>query len=353
MLDSIRPATLPKTPVLIPRTARSGGEVTVQDGFTRSRSEQPGNAPINNVQPAPPPQPAPLGRPMTEDEKADFKSWFPNLDVETSRVTHEATPQYNCISWTTGNTQSWDWPPSMYDGDPVDCFRQYYTERGFVPISAEEAAQVGKDKELVAYWEDPNGPTHGSVSGPTHGERWESKCGQAAQITHGRDELESEVYGAIKGYWIKGETPPAQQPPVQRELAADVKRRLDTKLALRVLMVDPKVAKSFDSAYAQWQQDRKSPNVAMSSNPKDYLVGQGYQKMLALGQEALPLWMNKLAQGDFFCQYAVQELTRQPEGGFKLFEAAGAQPELRATEKRASEQDKARQIMTQWLDSQW
>ncbi|MBT9587168.1 hypothetical protein IV102_27745 [bacterium] len=322
----------------------------LQDRLDRSQAQPALFSPaqLKNVQEPPAQQPSPYPRPMTDEEKTDFKSWFPALDVDAARVTHEATPQYNCISWTTGNTQSWDWPPSMYDGNPVECFTQYYTERGFSPVSAEEAAAIGKDKELVAYWEDPNGPTHGSVSGNTHGQRWESKCGQAAQIQHGRDELESEVYGKIAGYWVKtGES----QVPV-REIPGDVQKRLDSKLALKVVMVDPKVAHSFDEAYSQWQTERKSPKMAMSSNPKDYLSGQGYQKMVALGQDALPLWIQKMRSGDFFCQYAVQELTKGQDGGFE-FKGVNPQPELRAQEKRVSEQDKANQIMVQWLDSQW
>lgn len=343
MIDPIGSPKAPPTPTRKPM-ASGLQEPTPQDGFLRSQTTQENQ----QVQDPQPPQPDPYPRPMTEEEKVDFKTWFPLLDVEAARVTHEATPQYNCISWTTGNTQSWDWPPSMYDGDPVDCFRQYYTERGFSPLSPEEAAQIGKDRELVAYWEDPNGPTHGSVSGPTHGDRWESKCGQAAQITHGRDELESEVYGKIMGYWLKtGES----QVKV-REIPSELQQRLDTKLALRVLAVDPQVAHQFDQAYTQWQDERKSPRISMSSDPKTYLQGEGYRKMLALGQEALPLWVQKMRSGDFFCQYAVQELTRKPEGSFE-FKGQDPQPELRPKEKRVSEQDKANQILVQWLDSQW
>ena len=320
------------------------------DRLERSAAQPPflTAARLKSVQEPPAQQPSPYPRPMTDDEKSDFKSWFPKLDVEAARVTHEATPTYNCISWTTGNTRSWDWPPSMYDGTPVDCFSQYYTERGFTPISPEAAAQIGKDQELVAYWEDPDGPTHGSVSGATHGQRWESKCGQAAQIQHGRDELESDVYGKIKGYWIKT----GESKVTVREIPAEVQQRLDSKLALKVVMVDPKVARSFDEAYSQWQTERNSPQVSMSSNPKNYLKGEGYQKMLALGQQALPLWVQKMRSGDFFCQYAVQELTKAPEGAFE-FKGSNPQPELRAQEKRVSEQDKANQIMVQWLDSQW
>lgn len=343
MIDPIRS---PQVPLLNPPGTRGPAPeqqpACPTDAFAPNQSGS-----VVKVQQQPPAQ-NPYPRPMTEDEKADFKSWFPNLDVEAARVTHEATPQYNCISWTTGNTESWDWPPSMYNGSPQEAFQQYYTDRGFTPISAEDAGAIGKDKELVAYWEDPNGPTHGSVSGATHGERWESKCGQAAQIQHGRDELESEVYGKIAGYWIK--TGEGQQ--IKREIPLEAQQRLDAKLALRVVSVDPKVAHAFSEAYSEWQAERSSPKLAMSSNPADYLKGEGYEKMLSLGKDALPLWMEKMRSGDFFCQYGVQQLTKPDEDAFQM-KGPNPQPELKPQEVRCSEQDKAKQVMVQWLDSQW
>lgn len=351
MIDPVRTPQLQSWQAVPVRPSVSDAEPIIQDGFTTGQGQQQ-PAPPNAVAPVQPPQqpePSPYPRPMTSEEKANFGSWFPNLDVEASRVTAEATPQYNCISWTTGNTESWDWPPNMYpEQSPVGAFAQYYRDRGFSPVSADEAATIGKEKELVAYWEDPNGPTHGSVSGQTHGERWESKCGQAARIQHGRDELVSDVYGAIAGYWVKtGEG----QPPVQ-DIPPEVTTRLDIKLASKLMRVDPQVAEQFESAYAEWQKDRQSPRLAMSSNPADYLKSAGYQKMVALGKDALPLFIQKMRDGDFFCQYAVQQLTRPEEGQFQI-KGPNPQPELRAEQVRCSEQDKANQILVKWLDSQW
>jgi len=343
----IDPIRSPQLPVLNPPGPRAETPAPPVANPTDGFSPSQGRASVTKVQ-QPPAQENPYPRPMTDEEKTDFKSWFPALDVDSARVTHEATPQYNCISWTTGNTESWDWPPSMYNGSPQDAFKQYYTERGFTPVTPEDAAAIGKEKELVAYWEDPNGPTHGSVSGPIHGERWESKCGQAAQIQHGRDELESEVYGKIAGYWLK--TGEGQR--IVREIPVEAQQRIDTKLALRVLSVDPKVARSFNEAYGEWQAERKSPKMAMSSNPKDYLKGEGYEKMMSLGKDALPLWMEKMRGGDFFCQYGVQELTKPDADAFQM-KGPNPQPELRPQEVKCSEQDKANQVMVQWLDSQW
>ena len=288
--------------------------------------------------PGTPPQAPAYPRPMTVSEKSDFSSWFPKLDVEVSQVTAPATRTYNCISWTTGNTSSWDWPPYMYDHlGPQEAFAQYYTDRGFRPISAEEAATVGKDKEMVAYWEDPNGPTHGSVSGPTHGERWESKCGQAARITHQRDELESEVYGKIMGYWLKQEEVPVEPP---QQLDPGQQRQLDTKLTLKVLQLEPGLVKQFGQAYRQWESERSRVE---SSNPADYLQGEGYRKLLSLGSEVTPLLIQKMGSGDFFCQYPAQQLSSQDD----------RRSALRVDARGKSEQDKSIDLQRQYLQSNW
>jgi len=285
---------------------------------------------------------------MTLAEKMDFKIYFPLLDVDKSQVTAPETPTYNCISWTTGNTQSWDWPPRMYEGTPVECFQQYYKDRGFTEITPEQAATIGKDKELVAYWEDPNGPTHGSVSGPSHFDRWESKCGQAARITHDRDELESQVYGKIKSYWLKT----AESNIVEFPLNQRVKEQINQKLDLRLALVSPKTREAFETAYQDWQQERRQPKIAMSSDPAAYLPGDGYEKLKDLGPEAMPLWMQKMSKGDFFCHYAVEELSRDKQGGFEI-KGLTSKPSLAPRELRCSEQDKANQVMQSWLNSSW
>ena len=288
-------------------------------------------------------------RPMSDDEKADFHSWFPKLDVDKAVVTAEATPRYNCISWSSGNSKSWDWPPNMYpDQGPVEAFSTYYTERGFTPISAEDAAALPPgSKELVAYWEDPNGPTHGSVSGPTHGDRWESKCGQAARIQHERDGLVSDVYGEIKGYWLKTGPSTVADPP---EVSSEVTRQIRDKVDRRLAAVQPEVKDKFAQAYGEWQALRHDPKVAMSSDPASYCRGEGFQKLVKLGPEALPLLLDKMQQGDHFCQYVAQAVSKQRSG---IHTMGAPSNELKAHRVNLGEQDKAQQVMEQYLNSSW
>lgn len=349
LIDPMRGSGVPLAPALTARPevaaglSGPGAPPEPSDGFTRSASLAAATR-VSGQLPG-----AAATRPLTEEEKQDFSSWFPKLDVNAARVSGEATPRYNCISWTTGNTRSWDWPPSMYpDSEPRAAFDQYYRERGFTP---EQPGQRADGLEHVAYWEDPNGPTHGSVAGPVHGERWESKCGQAAKIQHGKDELESDVYGKIAGYWVK--TGEGKDVPVDA-LSPDLEKRLDGKLATRVAALDPQLVESFEKAYASWQKERSSPRLQLASDPHKLLTGSGYEQLKQLGAEALPLWVQKMRQGDFFCQYAVGELTRQERGPGEFQIKDGLrQPPLQPTEVRCSEQAKAHQLLGQWLQSDW
>lgn len=314
-----------------------------QDGFTAG--PQGGAAPVaavNQQQPAPE-----FPRPMTEDEKADFKSWFPALDVDAAIVTADATPQYNCISWTTGNTESWDWPPYMHpDLSPREAFAKYYTDRGFTPLPGKIDDLKELKSDVVAYWEDANDdPTHGSVAGPTHGERWESKCGQAARIQHGREELYGDVYGHIANFYVKTET---KSKPLQK-LTAETLQRLQTKLSTRLADVSPATKERFNQLYSEWKDYRRQPQVAVSSDPSKYTAGEAYEKLVDLGPKALPLFVEKMSQGDFFCRAAVEELSKKKDG----FHLHGFSSELKPKFVNCSEQEKGNQVLSQWLEGNW
>ncbi len=313
-----------------------------QDGFTQGAQSPAPVAAVNQQQPAPE-----FPRPMTEDEKNDFKSWFPALDVDAAVVSADATPQYNCISWTTGNTESWDWPPYMHpELSGRDAFVKYYHDRGFEPFpgKAEDLKELKAD--AVAYWEDSSDePTHGSVAGPTHGPRWESKCGQAARIQHGREELVSDVYGHIANFFVKTESKPR---PTQK-LSPETFQRLQTKLSTRMADVNPQVKANFNKLYAEWKDYRRQPDVAVSSDPSKYTAGEAYEKLKGLGNQALPLFVEKMTQGDFFCRSAVEELSKKKDG----FHIHGMANELKPKNVNCSEQEKGNQVLAQWLEGNW
>jgi hypothetical protein len=106
-----------------------------------------------------------VARQMTPVEKRRFRGYFPSLDVNRAVVTGEVSTVYNCISWTVGVTNRWLWP-----GNSLANFDTFYRGFGFIRAGDGTVAAWGHSTSIMA---------HGSVTGPGHGPRWESKCGGA------------------------------------------------------------------------------------------------------------------------------------------------------------------------------
>src|SRR4051794_15423465 len=116
-----------------------------------------------------------MARSMTSAEKQRFRRYFPKLDVDQAVVTAERSTVYNCISWTVGVTNRWLWP-----GSSIADFDALYRGFGYV---------LSTDGPIAAWGLSTSSMTHGCISGPGHGPRWESKCGADLRIQHGLNEL--------------------------------------------------------------------------------------------------------------------------------------------------------------------
>ncbi len=271
-----------------------------------------------------------LERPMTEDEKVRFHEYFPVLDVDKAVVTDEATPQYNCIAWSAGITDQWVWPPEMYPNLSEDeAFDKFYASRGF------KRAEKGE----LARWSNDQGITHGSISGPGHGPRWESKCGQEARIQHGFDELQGEIYGKPDVFYTKVSEPEVM-PNRLKELSLNIKLGIKTK----ALQVNPEVRKKFDGLYASWQNFRKDPRIAMSANPADYCKTEAFTEITKMGGSVIPLLMEKMSNGDIFCLQAVEKIAKSGRGPERVLV-------LSRDEVSTSEQNKAYNALMKYYNN--
>jgi hypothetical protein len=273
-------------------------------------------------------------RKMTDQEKKDFREYFTALDVDKAVVSGPATPEYNCISWTVGETHQWFWPPSMYPSmDPEAAFDKFMGNYGYAPAPPDVVGDV-------AHWVDNNGPTHGSIQGSEHGPRWESKCGQDLKIQHDRDELNGETYGHISRYYVKqGGAPAVQAGSHPPEVPSEVK----TAVRERALAVPEKVKEEFDKNYQDWQTFKNSPTVRMHANPALYCKTGAFDRIVAMGQDAVPLLMDKIAQGDFFSYQAFDAIEKaEPREEFNI---AGAK---RADAEAVSEQTRAINALLDW-----
>ena len=272
-------------------------------------------------------------RPMTGEEKKNFKEYFPALDVDNAVVSAAATPQYNCISWTVGETHQWFWPPDMYPNlDPEAAFDKFYGNYGLTQ------APPGQEGE-VAHWSGSDGPTHGSISGPDHGPRWESKCGEELRIQHGRDELEGEIYGKISKYYCRKEGQAAVQPGRPLEVPQDVKAAVREKAEA----VPESTREEFKKNYDEWLSFRKSPRIRMSSNPSDYCKSGSFDRIVSMGSSAVPLLMEKIASGDFFSFQAFDAIQKADET--QQYRIGGP---AKAEDAAVSEQTRAQRALLDW-----
>ncbi len=233
-----------------------------------------------------------MARQMTAAEKRRFRAYFPNLDVDRAVVTGEASTVYNCISWTVGVTNRWIWP-----GNSLADFDAFYRGFGFVRSG---------DGTIAAWGLSPSNMTHGSVSGPRHGPRWESKCGGDLRIQHGLNELVSSSYGRALAFYRRSHRLAAPFDAAREEIMKEKAARSYLSPAQRRALHEERerapaeLRSAFDKAFVAWKSTWFSGGLAISSNPHTRAVGKEYDALIALGPAILPLVVEQLADSENF-----------------------------------------------------
>jgi hypothetical protein len=234
-----------------------------------------------------------MARPMTAQEKAQFLGYFPNLDVNAAVVTGEATTAYNCISWTVGVTNAWLWP-----GSTIQNFDTFYNQRGLWRVSSGPVAAWGDSFAAM---------THGCISGPGHGPRWESKCGSLLRIEHGLNELVSPSYGHVVAYygrrwwwwwwWLATAVASLfRRTSMPARTSDGARRELDD--AVRAL--DPALRERFEQSFGRWRESWHAPEFRILSDPAAVRKSPYFDELLAMGPEILPAVAEKLADPENF-----------------------------------------------------
>jgi hypothetical protein len=246
-----------------------------------------------------------MARPMTPQEKQQFQQYFPNLDVNAAVVTGEATTDYNCISWTVGVTNAWLWP-----GSTIQNFDAFYNQRGLWRTSSGPVAAWGDSFTAM---------THGCISGPGHGPRWESKCGSLLRIEHGLNELVSPSYGHVVAYysrrywwwwwWLtKAVFAVFRRTPMPPRISDTT--RLQLQEAARA--VDPALRERFEQLFERWRESWYAPELRILSDPAAVRRSPYFDELVAMGPEILPAVAGKLVDpGNFFALQLFEAL--QPD----------------------------------------
>ena len=231
-----------------------------------------------------------MRRKMTAVEKKRFKGYFPDLDVERAVVSGGRTSKYNCISWTIGVTRRWIWP-----GSNIQDFDKFYASHGCIRSS------YGP----IAIWgHNPSNMSHGCISGPDHGPRWESKCGGDLRIQHGLNELVGGSYGQVLAFYNREidfvkESVAIYEP---RDIfglkgVQQVKhKKTEAKRILESVIkeMDRQTISEFEARFSTWAKTWHSPYTAHLSNPAFVKDNEEFVELLKMGTGILPLVVEKL-----------------------------------------------------------
>src|SRR5262245_60673876 len=233
-----------------------------------------------------------MARPMTAAEKRRFLGYFPSLNVNQAVVTGEVSTVYNCIAWTVGFADRWLWP-----GSALANFNAFY--RGFGLVRA----GVGP---IAAWGHSTSSMTHGSISGPGHGPRWESKCGGDLRIQHGLGELAGSLYGRVLAFYRRSRTLDAVYSTIVEESMSEKATRSYLTPAQRKTLRDQRsripseLQAAFDTAFDAWKSTWFEGGLAISSDPHSRAVGKEFDALVALGPEILPLIIEALSEPENF-----------------------------------------------------
>ena len=275
-----------------------------------------------------------MPRPMTPAEQQRFHGYFPILDVALAVVTDYATSAYNCIAWTVGVTNRWLWP-----GGSLAHFDTFYRGYGF--------ARSGNGP-IAAWGRSTSAMTHGCVSGPGHGPRWESKCGGDLRIQHGLNELVGGLYGHVVAFYSKVRTLPAPFVAIAEDVMKEklVKSYLSApqkQLLLKQQAAIPtKVQTAFEAAFSAWKDTWFSGGLAVSSDPQTRAVGSEFNALIALGPAILPLLVEKLADPENFLALQLYDSMQPDEKLLVQYEP----DDERIVE---GEQGRARRVVQAWF----
>jgi hypothetical protein len=124
---------------------------------------------------------------------------FPRLTAANHRLTSPATPNYNCIAWSAGDTDHW-WEPGVFwpVETPDDDFGIGILERAFQSLRFSDCPDGSFESgfEKVALFGSSLYYTHAARQFPSG--KWTSKLGRSEDIEHDEaDDVAGGIYGEV------------------------------------------------------------------------------------------------------------------------------------------------------------
>jgi hypothetical protein len=245
-----------------------------------------------------------MPRSLTAQEQALALQFWPRISPSGIVVTGNPTRRYNCLAWTLGISTRWIWPWAQTNVSKA----QFDSANGYAP---------GSSGPIAAFGLNANEMKHGSISGPGHGSRWESKCGAWLRLQHGLAEMEGGlVYGDVLGFYTRLVPSTSNRTKDALARAKSMKAPKLTPVELKFVRdsvgtIDPRLRKLFEQKYDAWKKDWDHPFIAISSSPVTRAQTPTFLDLVALGPSIIPLLMEKLTHSEeFFALQAVDRLIR-------------------------------------------
>jgi hypothetical protein len=190
--------------------------------------------------------------------------------------------------------------------------------------------------------------THGCISGPGHGPRWESKCGGDLRIQHALGEATGASYGRVVAFYTRRRALLALNEAIVKETVKEKEPKSYLSAQQRKAIgaereaVDADLRRTFEEAFGAWKQTWFTGGLAINSNPHSRTIGKEYDALIALGSEILPLVVEKLAAPENFFALQLYDAIQPDENLVVHFES----DDERILE---GEQGRARRVVNAWF----
>lgn len=126
---------------------------------------------------------------------------FPRLTPGNHRVTSPATPDYNCVAWSAGDTERWWWPGAYWPINiPPGDYGIGVLEQAMNALGYEDCGTLDLRPEpgfeKIALYGNSFLFTHAARQLPTG--KWTSKLGKMVDIEHDTpDDVAGSDYGEV------------------------------------------------------------------------------------------------------------------------------------------------------------
>lgn len=257
--------------------------------------------------------------------------YFENLKSDDAIQSAPEDRSYNCIAWSGGIWDSWEWPLNQFSehyvpgGSDLDCFDHFYNNPRYEGASTFTRSGATVNNNIIDLWAIKRDGylefTHASVRKGAenfpHGYDWESKPGSLMRTFHPRYALNGRSYGDVSYYYRvkdigKGLTYPfyaalAEGTSVLPHVTFTASEK-EIIAAEKAKMTASQIS-NFNIRYAAWKNKYADSPL---SNPAKYRENIEYSTLVSYCR-SLPstqyLVFEKLGEEDFLAILLIEDLT--------------------------------------------